>query len=140
MLNSRLLSCPCTPSDMVKVTTTAARLPNNIRKLSTSKVRKPWRRHAKPGIRPTPAEKKLKAIERTAHKKEYRAALEAARASILDKATELHERFGGHSVDWYFEEIMQRGRLAKNSREISRWNAYLRSEVRKMNDGMHIVL
>jgi len=120
---------------MVKVSRNPARLPNQLRKLSTSKVRKPWRRRAKPTVKSTPAEKKLKAVRRAVRKKEYHVALEEARATILDKATELHERFGGHSVNWYFEEIMQNGRLAKNSRDTSRWNAYLRSEVRKINDG-----
>lgn len=123
---------------MVKAPRESARLPNQLQKLSTSKARKPWRRRVKP-IKSTPAEKKLKAVQRKVRKKEYHVALEEARASILDRATELHERFGGHSVDYYFEEIMQNGRLVKGSRETSRWNAYLRSEVRKLNDGTYLI-
>jgi hypothetical protein len=75
------------------------------------------------------------AEKRAKRKKEYQEALADARHAIMDHAAKLHEKFGGHSIEWYFEEIMQRGRLAKATREPSRWNAYLRSEAKKINDG-----
>jgi hypothetical protein len=90
-------------------------------------------------IHQTPAEKKLLAAKRARRKKEYQEALTEARSTIMEQAARLHERFGGHSTEWYFEEIIQRGRLAKGAREPTRWNAYLRSETKKINDGRLII-
>jgi hypothetical protein len=111
-----------------------ARLANRARKLSNSNARKPWRHRAK-AIRRTPAEKKLLAEKRAKRKTEYQEALAEARNVIMEQAAILHERFGGHKIEWYFEKIMQCGRLAKHTREPTRWNAYLRSETKKINDG-----
>jgi hypothetical protein len=53
----------------------------------------------------------------------------------MEQATLLREEFGGHTAEWYFEEIMQRARMSKSKRSASRWNAFLRSEVKSINDG-----
>jgi hypothetical protein len=49
---------------------------------------------------------------------------------------QLHEEFGAHSVEWYYEEIMQRSRLGKKTRRVNRWNAFLKKELAEMNAGM----
>ena len=93
-----------------------AHLANRARKLSSSTTRKSWRHRTKP-IQQTPAEKKLLAEKRAKRKKDYQEALAEARNTIMEQAARLHERFRGHSIDWYFKEIMQHGRLAKGTHE-----------------------
>ena len=114
------------------------RLVSQQRKLSTSKARKPWRHRAKrTPLRKTPAEKAEAAAKRRDHKVSYNEALSKARGIVMEQATLLREEFGGHTVEWYFEEIMQRARMTKSKRETSRWNAFLRNEVKCMNDGKY---
>jgi len=48
----------------------------------------------------------------------------------------LCEIFGGHSAKYYAQEILQRGRLECGCRSLSRWNAYLRHELKVRNAGM----
>jgi hypothetical protein len=106
------------------------------RKLSTAKTRYAWRTKTKRKyIKRTPAEKAALKEKRQSEKKMYNDALQEAREVVLQQATQLHERFGGHSVQHYFEQILQQSRMKKRSRKVSRWNAYLRSEVKRINDG-----
>lgn len=58
----------------------------------------------------------------------------------MEQATQLRELFGGHTVEWYFEEIMQQACMSKSKQETSRWNAFLREEVKQFNDGVYISL
>ena len=115
------------------------RLYSKQRKLSTSKARLPWRHRAKRiALRKTPAEKAAQAAKRQAHRVSYREALTSARSVVMDQAIQLRERFGMHTVEWYFEEIMQQSRMGKVKRAPSRWNAFLRKEVQRINNGMYI--
>jgi hypothetical protein len=103
-----------------------------------SKARKPWRHRAKrTTLQKTPAEKAEVAAKRHDHRVSYCDALSKARGIVMEQATQLREQFGGHTVEWYFEEIMQQACKAKSKRETSRWNAFLRDEVKHINDGKH---
>lgn len=46
----------------------------------------------------------------------------------------MQTEFGQHPASWYFEAIMQRGRVDRTRRRANRWNAYLSQEVTKRNE------
>lgn len=83
-----------------------------------------------------PALKEQYARERVERRSEYAHALTGAREDIEKHALQLRETFGGHSTQYYIQEIYQRGRVERGRRKASRWNAFLRNEVKKRNDGM----
>ena len=88
----------------------------------------------------TPALKNVLAERRKTRRVEYTSALKDARQTVHKQATQLREAFGGHSTDYYTQEILQRGRLERVRRKPSRWNAYLRKEIQRRNAGMAVVL
>ena len=53
----------------------------------------------------------------------------------MEQATLLEEEFGGHTMEWYFEEIMQQSHITKSKRGTSHWNTFLWNEVKHINDG-----
>ena len=75
-----------------------------------SNPRKRTRRAAAPV---TPALKAALAKRREACQTEYTSALKDARDEIHKQATQLREVFGGHSTNYYTQEILQRGRLER---------------------------
>lgn len=111
------------------------RLSSKFRKLATNKTRKASHRTKHAVIRRTPQEKAQIAASRRAHRASYLEALNDARNSIMEQAAHLKETFGGHSIEYYLEAILQRSRLAKSTKAPNRWNAYLRQEVKRINDG-----
>lgn len=112
------------------------RLSSKSRALSTSKARYAWRsRKKRKKHQLTPAEKAQRAESRRVHQRDYKSALSNARATLMAEAVKLREQFGGHSVDYYYEEIIQRSRLDRSKRKVTRWNVYLRQEVCHLNDG-----
>ncbi|KDQ58309.1 hypothetical protein JAAARDRAFT_192899 [Jaapia argillacea MUCL 33604] len=54
----------------------------------------------------------------------------------MDEAASLHETFGGHSVAYYYEEIMQLSRTSKARRSTNRWNAFLSQEIQAYNNAL----
>lgn len=54
---------------------------------------------------------------------------------LYNEAVKLREQFGQHPVDYYLEELMQRSRVAKGTRGVSRWNVFLRDETIRRNEG-----
>ena len=88
----------------------------------------------------TPALKEALVKRREARRVEYTSALKDARNAIHTQATQLRELFGGHSTDYYTQEILQRGRLERARRRPSRWNAYLRQELKRRNAGTEVVV
>jgi len=67
---------------------------------------------------------------------EYQQALQGARDTVHQQAIQLRESFGGHTAEYYAQEILQRARLERGRRKPSRWNAYLRQELKTRNAGM----
>jgi hypothetical protein len=112
------------------------RYKSSLRKLSTNKARHPWRhRNKNKRIPLTPPEKAQRKKDRLLHKINYKAAMQKAQDVMLEEAKKLRELFGGHSVEWYFQEIMQRSHVTKKKRKVTLWNAYLQQEVKRINDG-----
>ena len=88
----------------------------------------------------TAALKQALAKQREARRTEYSSALKVARDTVQEHATQLRETFGGHSADYYAQEILQRGRLERGRRKPSRWNAFVRQELKARNAGMEVVI
>ena len=88
----------------------------------------------------TPALKGALAKRREARRVEYTSALREARDVIHKQAMQLREVFGGHSTNYYAQEILQHGRLERARRKPSRWNAYLQEELKARNAGTGVVL
>ena len=84
----------------------------------------------------TPALRDALAKQRAARREDYTSALKEAQDAVQIRATQLRETFGGHSTEYYAQEILQRGRLERSRRKPSRWNAYLRQELKVRNEGM----
>ena len=109
------------------------------RKLKTSLTRKRWRTgKSKPVYRLTNIQKALLQATRKQRKKDLNEALAEARARIWDEAKHLRERFGAHTEQYYYEQLLQTGRLMKTTRKVNRWNAFLHAEVKRMNEGTYI--
>lgn len=86
----------------------------------------------------TPALKDALAKRRNERRGEYTSALKEARDSIRKQAVQLREVFGAHSVGYYTQEIFQRARLEQARRKPTRWNAFLKQELKTRNAGMKI--
>lgn len=105
------------------------------RKLFTSRSRRSWRTPARKYPKKTPAEKKAIREKNHARRTEYAAALAAAQAVVRAEAQLLRDKFGAHSLQWYMEAILQQPRITKGTRKVNRWNAFLQSEVKRINSG-----
>lgn len=87
----------------------------------------------------TPALREALATQRKERRNEFSQALKEARDTVGKHALHLREAFGGHSTEYYAQEILQRGRTERSRRKPNRWNAFLRDELRKVNEGMRPV-
>jgi hypothetical protein len=54
----------------------------------------------------------------------------------MKQAVKLRVEFGTHSVEYYFEAIMQHSRLQSKKKTSNHWNAFLCAEVKKHNNSM----
>ena len=103
--------------------------------LATSRSRLPWRHRTKrQTFKRSATEKAALAEKRHNRKIAYHEALTKAAESIYNEAIKLHELFGGHSIEYYLEELMQHSRLSKKKRTVNSWNVFLRNEVKRIND------
>jgi hypothetical protein len=105
-----------------------------MKRTLTANARSSWRirtRHKK-----TSAEKEALKLKRKEHREAYAEALSAANQVVLDQAKHMHEVFGRHSCEYYFEEILQCCRSMKSTRRPSRWNAFVKKETERINNGM----
>jgi hypothetical protein len=123
----------------MKAKTWLGRYHTKLQKLTTQKPQKPWRHHSKGRYKHTASEKAALKEKRLAHRITYVDALKDAREVMQEQAKLLHEKFGGHSIQYYHEELMQRARMAASSRSPSRWNTFVRREVKRMNQGMCVL-
>jgi hypothetical protein len=83
------------------------------------------------------ADEKKNLAEKCLKKKtDYQMALTEAQDVLMEAAVKMHETLGCHTVDYYYEAIIQTSRMTKHWRACNPWNAYLRAEVKKYNEGM----
>ncbi|KAG1836873.1 hypothetical protein DFJ58DRAFT_734671 [Suillus subalutaceus] len=103
-------------------------------KVTKSSSRTPWRHRIKRKARlRTQAEKKVLAEKCRANKCAYKDALADSQDMVMQEAVKLHEEFPHRTVEYHFEAILQRTHTKQKSRKATRWNAFLRSEVKAMN-------
>lgn len=103
-----------------------------LRKLA----RLPWRRRtAYTRSQLTKEEKKTIRLRRMQKKMDYQSRLRAVRDLIWEQAHMIKEDFPSHSVEYYYEDIMSQPMKTQQERDPNQWNAFLRSEVRAINDG-----
>jgi hypothetical protein len=120
-----------------KPTPVVQRLLSEVRKYSTEKTRYAWRRkRQRKTIKLSAADKALAAAKRKTERSKYHGALANARKVIMDEAVKLHDTFGSHTVDYYYEQLLQGHRLSRSKREVNRWNIWVRKEVQRINDGI----
>ncbi|KAG1852589.1 hypothetical protein C8R48DRAFT_584135, partial [Suillus tomentosus] len=112
------------------------RYPSMMHKLTTSAPRTPWRHRKKTRYTRTPAEKAVLKQNRVECNTGYREALENINQLIMDQATELRAKFGGHNIEYYYREILQYARRTKKKCSLSWWNAFMRQEMKLINDGI----
>ena len=125
------------PPPMVRLRTYGHVVPSPSGRSFYSNPRKRTRRPKAPV---TPALKVALAKQREVRRAEYTSALKDARDVVQKHATQLRETFGSHSTEYYAQEILQRGRLERGRRKPSRWNVYLREELKARNSGMRTLL
>jgi hypothetical protein len=100
----------------------------------------PRKRTRRPRAPITPALKETLTKQWESRRKQYASALKGARGLVRVYATQLRETFGGHSVDYYTQEILQCGQLERGSRKPSRWNMFVRQQLQARNAGMVVFL
>lgn len=106
------------------------------RKYVTRLARKPYRKRSKKAtIKKTPQEKKILAAQRAERREKMAEALHAARDIVMEEARKMQEEFGTHNEKYYQHQILQQSRITSTKRKTNPWNAYLRSELRKRNEG-----
>ena len=67
-------------------------------------------------------------------------ALAAAQQAVWVQAEALHDQFGKHDTNFYFEEIIHRSHLKVAERSVSQWNAFLSLELDHHNKGFYFIL
>jgi hypothetical protein len=104
-----------------------------LRYLKTTKAsaRTPWRHRTKHrAITHSQADKAALKEKRLLNKTSYANALSAAQDVLMEQAIKLRVEFGTHSVEYYFEAIMQHSRFQSKKKAPNRWNAFLCAEVK----------
>lgn len=102
---------------------------------SGAPIRVAWRRRAKrTQITKTPMEKARIAATRKSRKALYSKAFATAQSVVYEEAKKISETYGHKDADVCYRELMQRTRVANTKRSASRWNAFLREEVKRRND------
>ncbi|KAI0667164.1 hypothetical protein C8Q78DRAFT_994228 [Trametes maxima] len=84
----------------------------------------------------TPSQKAQLKAERQQRNENVNMALEDARAMVWTAAKKMHADFQTHSAEYYYQLIMQTSRLNTQRRRASRWNAYLRKEMQRVNTAL----
>jgi hypothetical protein len=101
------------------------------------RVRFPWRRRTKTArIEKDPSERAEINARRRAKKEACAATIASAESVIFEEAKKLSATLNGQKTPLQAHRmLLQTARVAQSERNISQWNAYIRQEVRKMNDG-----
>lgn len=60
--------------------------------------------------------------------------LKEARTVIMAEAVKLHQKHGGHNLNYYVELLYQNGHQ-KGERKVSDWNAWVHLESKRLNEG-----
>ncbi|EIW80799.1 hypothetical protein CONPUDRAFT_154797 [Coniophora puteana RWD-64-598 SS2] len=94
------------------------------------------RRFAAPRIPKTPGERATLKAQRFARRQDLNADLKDAQKQVMEMAIQLQQKYRGHSVEWYFEAILQQARADGKKRAPNNWNAFLHVKTRELNDAL----
>ncbi|KAG1897856.1 uncharacterized protein F5891DRAFT_956561 [Suillus fuscotomentosus] len=111
-----------------------ARYTAATRKVQTSKPRKAWRTRTKVRIKWTSEQKAALRAKRAQHPINYGTALKEAREVVQHQAEMLYEKFGKHSIEYYYQEVMQKSHLVTQKRSVNHWNAFLSGKLKEHNE------
>ena len=105
-------------------------------KLTTNKTFTFWRNRTRSNKLTkrvlTAGDRLVQAKKHEQHRLEYHDALEHAHATIRELAEGLRNRFGKHSVDHYFNDLIHRAHKSRSTRKVNPWNAYQKLELERM--------
>ncbi|KIY44309.1 hypothetical protein FISHEDRAFT_77504 [Fistulina hepatica ATCC 64428] len=105
-----------------------------------ARVRRAWHKVPHPHDGDVPTESFIRylcdwhGMPELEHIKKYNSALDAARNEVWAIAKRLHDELGGHSVQYYFQELCQHSHRAQAQCAISSWNSYLAQETKWLNE------
>lgn len=105
------------------------------RKYVTRLPRKPYKARNKVTIQKTPAEKEAVTAQRSDRREKILDALASAREMVTEEARKMQTQFGHHDKKYYQHQILQQAHLSSTQRKTNRWNAFLKHEFDKANDG-----
>ena len=111
------------------------RLLSRQRKYMTTKVRKAQTKSQRRKIVRTPAEKAMRVQQRRKSRETFSNDLKEARTVIMAEAVKLHQKHGGHNLNYYVELLYQNGHHQKGERKVSDWNACVHIESKRLNEG-----
>ncbi|KAG1902815.1 uncharacterized protein F5891DRAFT_1185945 [Suillus fuscotomentosus] len=78
------------------------------------------------------SQKKALAEKCLKRKTDYHTALAEAQDILMQEAVKMHEMLGSHTVDYYYEAIIQTSHMTKHQRACNLWNTYLHAEVKSI--------
>ena len=110
------------------------RLLSTQRKYLTTKVRKAKTKSICKRIARTAAEKAIRIQQRRKSRETFSNDLKEARTVIMAEAIKLHQKHGGHNLNYYLELLYQNGQQ-KGGRKVSEWNAWVHLESKRLNKG-----
>ena len=106
------------------------------RKFKTSLIRRRWRTTAIHNrIRLTSLQKANVRQKRQERKICLNEAIEKGRKELVETAKRLHVEFGQHNETWFYRQLVQTSSNERKTRKVNKWNAYFRSEVKRLNEG-----
>jgi hypothetical protein len=83
-------------------------------------------------------EKARISLQRREKKMCHKEAYAQAEQVVMEEATKLSEKFGKHTPEECYRRLLQRARITQKKQSVNDWNAFLRGEVKCMNDGIHL--
>ncbi|CAA7264088.1 unnamed protein product [Cyclocybe aegerita] len=114
-------------------TSLTERLHAPSRTLQTKKTR-PYSTCKRTVIKRTDTERAVAKARKQEERLQLKDALKATKKLLMQEAIRMRERFGGHSVSYYYEKIMQTSRINRGCRAVSLWNAFLAVEMKARKD------
>lgn len=80
----------------------------------------------------TVGDRVVQAKKREQHRHKYQDALADAQVTVWELAEGLRNRFGKHSVNHYFNDLIHRAHKSRSERKVNPWNAYQKLELERM--------
>jgi hypothetical protein len=77
-------------------------------------------------------DRRLQAIKREQHRRDYRDALQKAQGEVYALAQGLKDRFGKFSAEHYHNDLIHRAHKSRSTRRVNRWNAFQKLELKRI--------